>query len=161
MMRSNKGFTLVEMIVVLVLLSIIGVAVIPSMEMVYKQEIRKAANALCLDLKTLREQARLTGKEYSLVIGVDDHSYTMTCNSAATQGLRSSNNENSKKIRYEIVGSDGSITKTIRFTGKIMENEARDDMDKYSIKVNYTGSVFYADIIFENLTGRYTVDIKS
>ncbi len=159
MVRSNKGFTLVEMIVVLVLLSIIGVAVIPSMEMIYKQEIRKAANALCLDLKTLREQARLTGKTYSLVVGVDDHTYTMTGD--GTQVLRSGNKENSKNIKYEIIGDDGNTTKTIKFMGKIMINEAKAPIDKYTITVHYIGVASHAEITFENLTGRYTVDIKS
>lgn len=161
MIRSKRGFTLVEMVVVLALLSIIGIAAIPSMEMVYRQEIRKSANALCLDLKTIRQQASLTGKNYSLVVGADDRTYTMTCDSDATQVLRSGNKENSKNIKYEIVGNDSITTKTISFTGKTMKNEAGTVIDKYSIKVHYTGSVSYAEITFENLTGRYTIDIKS
>ena len=161
MMRTNKGFTLVEMIIVLALLSMIGVAIIPSMEMVYKQEIRKAANALCLDLKTLREQARLTGKTYSLVVGVDEHTYTMSGDTTAAQALRSSNKDNSNHIKYEIMDSSGNITNTISFTGKIMKNAVGASKDQYNIKVHYMGSVSYAEITFENLTGRYTIDIKS
>lgn len=161
MIRSNKGFTLVEMIVVLVLLSIIGVAVIPSMEIVYRQELRRSANALCLDLKTIRQQASLTGKSYALVVSADDHSYTMSCDSDATQALRSGNTENSRNIKYEIIGNDSIPTKTISFTGEIMKNEVGTAIDKYSIKVNYAGASSYAEITFENLTGRYTIEIKS
>ena len=55
--RNNRGFTLIEMAVVLVLIGILSATFVPSMEIVYKQEIRKAADIICADLVGLRKQA--------------------------------------------------------------------------------------------------------
>lgn len=166
--KSNLGFTMIELAVVLVLLGILGIALIPSMNMVYKQEIRKAADILCMDIINIRKQSMATGVQYELF--VSDHEYTITPGIIqATSGSRTGNGEDSinKNIRYEIksVYESGSTSTAgiINFKGSDMSNNViamGSTIDHFEIKVTYDSVAEYAEIIFYPMTGHYTITMK-
>ena len=52
MKKGSKGFSLLEVALVLLIMGIIGVAAIPSMQNIRRQEVNKLAKEICLDLVT-------------------------------------------------------------------------------------------------------------
>lgn len=67
-MVKNKGFTLLEVLLVLLLVSLASVAVISTLPSNSKDEAKQHANALWQRLQLLNEEAMLSGKDFGLRI---------------------------------------------------------------------------------------------
>ena len=172
MKKESKGFTLLEMTVVLVLICLLGVALVPSMKMVYRQEIRKAADILCADLMTIRKQAIATNVTYSLVVDpTEEYKYTISpgiIQSTVTKRINNYNDSISPNIKYTISGEceDGttySSTLICYMKGKLVEGfvGTPKEVKELTIIVTYDGTPEYAEIVYDGFTGRYSITIKN
>ncbi len=170
--KESKGFTLLEMTVVLVLICLLGVALVPSMKIVYRQEIRKAADILCADLMTIRKQAIATNVTYSLVVdSTEEYKYTISpgiIQSTVNKRTSNYNDSISPNIKYTITGKyeDGTtyISHFICYKdGKLVDSPVGtpSEVKELTIKVTYNGTPEYAEIIYDGFTGRYSITIKN
>lgn len=64
--ENIKGFTMLELMIVLVLMAIITAGIAPNISLVGKSEAKKIAGELCTDLMTIRQKALLDGKKYTI-----------------------------------------------------------------------------------------------
>lgn len=169
--KTCKGFTLLEMTIVLVLISLLGVALIPSMKLVYRQEMRKAADILCADLMTIRKQATATNNTYTLVVdSTDTHQYTISPTLLnATNAGRASNHQDdispnveyTIRVKYEDDSED--VKDGVYYqNGRLVDTTgaAAREVKEAMIKVTYDGTSEYAEIIYDGFTGRYSITIK-
>ncbi|UUM30522.1 type II secretion system minor pseudopilin GspH [Vibrio japonicus] len=76
-MRIQKGFTLIEILLVLVLLSVASVAVISTLPQKSSDEAKQQALALYHRLQLLNEEAILSGKDYGVHFDEKDASYQL------------------------------------------------------------------------------------
>lgn len=170
--KESKGFTLLEMTVVLVLICLLGVALVPSMKIVYRQEIRKAADILCADLMTIRKQAIATNVTYSLDVDpTEQYKYTISPGIIQSTVNKRTNNYNdsiSPNIKYIIAGEceDGTIytdTLICYMKGKLVEGliGTPKEVKELTIIVTYDGTPEYAEIVYDGFTGRYSITIKN
>ncbi len=74
-MRVENGFTLVEIIIVVVILSIAAMAAIPLMSSASDIQIRSAANLIAADLEYAKSMAISRGQDYSVVFDEGANSY--------------------------------------------------------------------------------------
>ena len=72
---SRKGFTLVEVIIVVVILSIAAMMAIPMMSSAGSVQIRSAADAIAADLEYARSMAISRQRMYSVVFDIGNESY--------------------------------------------------------------------------------------
>ena len=169
--KTCKGFTLLEMTIVLILICLFGVALIPSMKIVYRQEIRKAADMICADLITIRKQAVATNVTYTLTVdNSEKYKYTISPTIINTSsGGRSNNNQDgiSPNIEYTISGKyeDDSLytSESIYYQQRKLVDDATataSELKELIIKVTYDGTNEYAEIIYDGFTGRYSITIK-
>ena len=172
MKKTSKGFTLIEMTIVLVLICLFGVALIPSMKLIYRQEIRKAADILCADLMTIKKQATSTQSIYTLTVdGTNKYYYTISpslLNASITGKSDNSQDDISPKIKYSIRGvyEDGStyVSNAICYRrGKLVDlpTATASEVSELIIKVTYEGTNEYAEIVYDGFIGRYNITIKS
>lgn len=76
-MRIQKGFTLIEILLVLVLLSVASVAVISTLPQKSSDEAKQQALALYHRLQLLNEEAILSGKDYGVHFDEKGASYQL------------------------------------------------------------------------------------
>ena len=72
---GNFGFTLVEIIIVVVILSIAAMTAIPMMSSASSVQIRSAANLIAADLEYAKSMAISRGQNYSVVFNTSANSY--------------------------------------------------------------------------------------
>ena len=72
---SRRGFTLVEVIIVVVILSIAAMMAIPMMSSAGSVQIRSAADAIAADLEYAKSMAISRQRKYSVVFDIDNESY--------------------------------------------------------------------------------------
>ena len=72
---SIYGFTMVELLIVVVILSIAALAAIPMMSSASSMQIRSAANLIMADLEYAKSMAITRGQNYSVVFDVSADSY--------------------------------------------------------------------------------------
>ena len=80
---SRSGFTLVELIIVVVILSIVALTAIPMMSSAAGIQIRSAANMIAADIEYARSMAISKGQYYSVVFNKDTDSYQIEDQSSA------------------------------------------------------------------------------
>ncbi len=73
--RKASGFTLIEIIIVVVILSIAAMAAIPLMSSASDVQIRSAANLIAADLEYAKSMAISRGQNYSVVFNEGENSY--------------------------------------------------------------------------------------
>lgn len=83
-MRSRKGFTLIEILLVLVLLSVASVAVISTLPQKSSDEAKTQALSLYHRLQLLNEEAILSGRDYGVRFDEKRSSYLLM--TLTTQG---------------------------------------------------------------------------
>ena len=71
----SSGFTLVEIIVVVVIISIAAVIAIPMLSSAADMQIRSAANIIAADMEYAKSMAISRQKSYSVIFNVNDNSY--------------------------------------------------------------------------------------
>jgi prepilin-type N-terminal cleavage/methylation domain-containing protein len=75
MYRLKKAFTIVELIIVMVILSIISMIAIPMLSSAADTQVRSAANILAADIEYTKNLAITHQKNYSVVFNTDGNSY--------------------------------------------------------------------------------------
>ncbi|EJC6859337.1 prepilin-type N-terminal cleavage/methylation domain-containing protein [Vibrio parahaemolyticus] len=85
-MRKHNGFTLIEILLVLVLLSLTAVAVITTLPTSQKDLSKQYAQSFFQRLQLLNEEAVLSGKDFG--VRVDDTKKTYTLLSLTTEGWK-------------------------------------------------------------------------
>ncbi len=74
---ANGGFTLIEIIIVIVILAIAAMTAIPLMSSAGSVQIRSAANIIAADLEYARSMAISRGQNYSVVFDESTESYSI------------------------------------------------------------------------------------
>lgn len=187
MKKNNKGFSLVELMVVLVLMSIICIAIMPNVRAVRRQEAKKAANELCLDLVTLRTTTRASTSDYTLTLVQDPttlmyNSYTITPELLTASGSeRDGNKDNSQRVNIrmqkELVSGDPStrmdIGQVLYFEGSEMKTTSTMGAVLPEIiititsggTINLAGEIIGPDAMvevrFNYITGYYSLNVTS
>lgn len=72
---TKSGFTLIEIVIVIVVISIAALLAIPMMSSAASLQIRSAANMLAADLEYAKSMAISRGQNYSVVYDVNADSY--------------------------------------------------------------------------------------
>ena len=72
---TNSGFTVIEIMIVMVIISIAAVMVIPMMTSAASMQIRSAANMIAADLEYAKSMAISRGQNFSLVFDKTIESY--------------------------------------------------------------------------------------
>ena len=72
---SRSGFTLVEVVIVVVILSIVALTAVPMMSSAASIQIRSAVNMIAADIEYARSMAISKGQNYSVVFNKDTDSY--------------------------------------------------------------------------------------
>ncbi|MCV6036365.1 prepilin-type N-terminal cleavage/methylation domain-containing protein, partial [Escherichia coli] len=85
-MRKHNGFTLIEILLVLVLLSLTAVAVITTLPTSQKDLTKQYAQSFFQRLQLLNEEAVLSGKDFG--VRVDDTKKTYTLLSLTAEGWK-------------------------------------------------------------------------
>ena len=80
---TNGGFTLIEIIIVVVILAIAAMTAIPLMSSAGSVQIRSAANMIAADLEYARSMAISRGQNYSVVFDESTESYSIKDQSVA------------------------------------------------------------------------------
>lgn len=71
----SRGFTIVELLIVVVILSIVALTAIPMMSSAASIQIRSAANLIAADIEYARSMAISRGQNHSVVFDKDTDSY--------------------------------------------------------------------------------------
>jgi len=74
-LRCAKGFTIVELMIVIVIIAIAAVMAVPLMSSAGSLQIRSAANMIASDLEYAKSMAISRGRSYSVVFDKDAESY--------------------------------------------------------------------------------------
>ncbi len=72
---EDGGFTVVELLIVVVILSIVALTAIPMMSSAASMQIRSAANMIAADIEYARSMAISRGQNHSVVFNKDTDSY--------------------------------------------------------------------------------------
>jgi prepilin-type N-terminal cleavage/methylation domain-containing protein len=75
MYRLKKAFTMVEIIVVVIILSIASLIAIPMLSSAASTQVRSAANVLAADIEYAKNLAISRQKDYSIVFDVANNTY--------------------------------------------------------------------------------------
>jgi len=73
--RLRKGFTLVEILIVVVIISIAALVAVPMFSSAGSMQIRSAANIIAADLEYAKSMAITTGQNYSVVFDTNNETY--------------------------------------------------------------------------------------
>ena len=74
-LNSKSGFTLIEIIIVVVILAIAGMAAIPLMSSASSVQIRSASNLIAADIEYAKSMAISRGQNYSILFDAGANSY--------------------------------------------------------------------------------------
>ncbi|MGC8809597.1 MAG: GspH/FimT family pseudopilin [bacterium] len=75
---NSKGFTLIEVVIVLVLLAIVAAIALPSFQrLVVNSPLRTAARDLMAEIALQKERAIAESRQYRIVLDVDNSSYAI------------------------------------------------------------------------------------
>ena len=76
-LRKNSGFTVIEILIVVVILAIAAMTAIPMMSSAGSVQIRSAANMVAADLEYAKSMAIARGQNFSVVFDKDTDSYSI------------------------------------------------------------------------------------
>jgi prepilin-type N-terminal cleavage/methylation domain-containing protein len=120
---ERRGFTLVELLIVLVILSIVGLTAIPMMSSAADIQIRSATNMIAADIEYARSMAISRGQDYSVVFDKDADSYKIVDPNGTViqhpvkKGFTYEVNfrKESRLSRVDIASADFNGTQTVTF----------------------------------------------
>jgi len=76
-LRKRSGFTLIEILIVVVIIAIAAMTAIPMMTSAASMQIRSAANMVAADLEYAKSMAIARGQKFSVVFDKDTDSYSI------------------------------------------------------------------------------------
>lgn len=94
---SEKGFTLLEILIVIAILGLVAIVAIPSINNTFRFSVKSAAREIATLTKDTSNSAQITGKIHRIVFDLDKNQYWVESSSDST--LMTS--EESKKIAQE------------------------------------------------------------
>ncbi len=164
--KSSKGFSVTEVVVAIVIIGILGVAAVPSIQLVGRHEVKKFAKEMCLDITTQRLRAMTSsGANYSvdLVSSVPPgayYTYTLSPAHISVSGVRQVNKGNSNGIRIIMQTSDSALgittTSCVQFDKRgFMMNDTGAYIEALKISINYKETNTQID--FDGVTGNYKI----
>ena len=173
--KNTQGFTMLEIVIVIILMGIIGVAAVPSISMIHKQEVKKLAQEMCLDLTSQRMKAMTTGMKHRIRLIEDTgmyHDYellfleddTVSPEALTTQELKS----HSKNIHVTMERLDKALNPTpvpvtqaqfdsYGFLTARAESEAN-FTEGYALQIVIQYDQVKAKIQFNCTTGNYNIE---
>ena len=169
--KDDRGFTLVEMCLVIILIGIICVATVPATAIVRRQEAKKMALEFCYDLDLMRQQSMANGIANTLTL--EPAASAVKSSYKISQSLIKADNEkrtdaleNVQTLEITMEGQDqaGSTIEasldTITFKGN-KATKATDGtgevISKLVVKVKNKEQVVKLE--YDTLTGNYEVSI--
>lgn len=172
--KRSKGFSLLEVALVLLIMGIIGVAAIPSMQNIRRQEVNKLAKEICLDLVTqMTNQNTNRDETYVLDLVKKDASPTSpyygyvitTCDSSLNPkpGIKSTERiQHNKNIEIVIKDTSGNIPATpitkLRFLDKKITDAAGNEY-KNTLQISLKNDQSKLEIVFYTTTGHYEISV--
>ena len=126
MYRLKKAFTMVEIIVVVIILSIASLIAIPMLSSAASTQVRSAANVLAADIEYAKNLAISRQKDYSIVFDVANNTYEIQDENAnvidhpMTGRSYTVNFANESRLSRVTIGSvsfDSSATLTYDYLG--------------------------------------------
>ncbi len=171
MKKRSKGFSLLEVALVLLIMGIIGVAAIPSMQNIRRQEVNKLAKEICLDLVTqITKQNTNRSETYVLnlvsknALGTDPYyGYTISQVLSPTNlKLLDRRIEHNKNIEIVIKDTNGNIPVTpiteLEFSNKKITDVVGNEY-KTTLKISLKNDQSKLDILFYTGTGHYEITV--
>ncbi|MDF2613656.1 MAG: hypothetical protein K0S71_1442 [Clostridia bacterium] len=168
--QNRRGFTIVEVAVIIILMGFIGIIAVPSVGLIRRQEVKKLAKEICLDLTAQRTKAMTMGRVQHSVELTDDaalgyyNGYKLSPAIHTAGGTQRDKNEaNSKNIRITMETTDGeadviAVPTKIQFDGYgYMMDTGVPSKDIYELKIVITYDTAKADIFFDGITGHYKI----
>jgi len=170
--KSNRGFTILEVAVIIIIMGLIGVIAVPSVGLIRKQEVKKLAKEMCLDLTTQRIKAMSMGSDYFCLVELTDsailghnYDYKLSFKNETTGIIKElvKNKDNSKNIEITMKTFDeaGNVINpnisNIQFDnyGYMMEMDTTNDIYRLTAVIKYDTAD--AKIDFYGITGNYTI----
>lgn len=167
--KNSKGFTVAEIMMVVVLISIIGVSALPSINLIRKHEIKKIAKSLCLDLATQRMYA-MRGDELDYFIRLISHpegTYYYTYEVyAVSDTLTEQDNiirKHSNQVQITMQTTQGEVgvtsaPHTIQFNayGELLDTST-EPKGIYKLEITITYEKLHTTITFDGITGHYSI----
>jgi Tfp pilus assembly protein FimT len=171
MTKNNiKGFTVLEIMIVVLLIGIIGIAAVPSIGLIRKQAVQKMAKELCLDLSAQRMQA-MTANRLDLGLELlDDRvsgeycSYRLTpALDTASRGTREKNKDNSINIRISMQATyePGVVDDLVKIQFDnygYMTDTSTPSKTINELSITITYDTAQSKITFNGVTGNYKID---
>ena len=183
--KDTRGFTVLEMMIVVILIGIIGTAAIPSIGLIRKHEVRKLAKEMCLDLTSQRMHAMRGNRlNYFLALHKDSesvHYYSYKLNPATdtvSSQIRGENKDNLRKIHITMkaiyIADVKGLEDLENLSIEELEAAAREEIEvvrfdnygyllsmdeeiyKLVIKIDYDS--VESKIVFNGVTGHYSIN---
>ncbi len=156
LLKSNKGFSLVEMIVAVLIMAIVAGAAIVAFSSVFSTEVKAAANkvadalkqtrtsAMALENKTIALGAFSRTNVYAKFYNQDDTLYIDVCTDidGSEKTLYSSKIGGGIKAQFFVVGDDGTV-----------DTAPKADTDTDSVKIYFKKSTGGVAGLFKSGTG--------
>ena len=122
---SLPGFTLVEVVIVLMILAILAAIAVPLYTSAASVQLKTAANMIACDLEYAKSMAMSTGRKYSVVFEDSNESYRIKdaneqviphpVHIGARDGYTVSFANDSRLDKVDILSATFGSTKTVRF----------------------------------------------
>ncbi len=165
MKGKEQGFSLIELMVVLVLIGLLGLVALPSTQMIYKQETNKFAKEMALDLTTQRFQsmASATSGETLLAqsLGVGNYDmYQLTPANRDAGGNETMENKGpSPELQMVMQAASDSNLQTINRVvispkGELLAEDGS-PMKKLVVTMTYKG--IQTELTMDAISGHYEI----
>jgi general secretion pathway protein H len=127
--RARRGFTLIELMIVMVILAIAAAMVVPMASSAGSMQVRAAGNMVAADLEYAKSMAISRGQKYSVVFDTTNETYKVTDQNGNTishpvkQGFlytvnfRNDNDSRLNQVDIATVSFDGSSAVSFDYLG--------------------------------------------
>ncbi|PHV72338.1 hypothetical protein CS063_02350 [Sporanaerobium hydrogeniformans] len=162
---KENGFSLLEIAVILALIGLLGIAALPNMQMIYKQQTNKLAKEMALDLTTQRAQCILSATTGEVlltqsVIGGNYDCYQLSPANIDITGREVSQNEGgSSQMKIIMQTSTASLVAPTLMVKFDPEGKIRDTLDTevLELTINISYNKAQTELKMNGLTGQFEI----